>query len=352
MKILSVVGARPQFIKAAAVSRALRRVPGMTEILVHTGQHYDDNMSAIFFRQLDIPEPDFNLGIGSGTHAFQTGSMMTALEEVMLKEKPDWTLVYGDTNSTLAGALSAVKLHIPVAHVESGLRSFNRIMPEEINRIVTDRVSDLLFVPTKTAMKNLAAEGLSKATYFSGDVMYDSILYYKEKIAGDPEAYKVEGLQPPYLLATIHRAENTDTPENLLNIFTALSKTGMQVVLPLHPRTRKLLPEITTVPTNVLVIDPVGYLEMIRLTMQAEKVLTDSGGLQKEAFFHGVPCITLRTETEWIETLQDGWNIVTGTDPEKIIQACRLPKPKKSRKNLFGEGDAAVKIANKLSSGL
>ncbi len=349
MKIVTIVGARPQFIKAATLSRVVRNLPGIREILVHTGQHYDENMSDVFFRQLDIPVPDYNLGTGSGSHAVQTGAMMAGIEEVLLNEKPDWVLVYGDTNSTLAGALTAAKLHIPVAHVEAGLRSFNRRMPEEINRILTDHVAELLFAPTETAMHNLAHEGLEKASRFTGDVMYDSVLFYRDMVTADPDRYRVAGLPGPFLLATVHRAENTDNPEILSGILEAFWQTGRPIVLPLHPRTRKVLEHSAAVPANVTIIDPVGYLQMLRLTLDAEKVLTDSGGLQKEAYFLAKPCITLRTETEWVETLHDHWNTVTGTDPERILAAVGLPLPQAPLKPSFGNGKAASEILSLLT---
>jgi len=348
MKIVSVVGARPQFIKAAAVSRVLRAKPGLQEILVHTGQHYDENMSNIFFRQLDIPEPDYNLEVGSGSHAYQTGMMLKGIEDVLLKEKPDYTLVYGDTNSTLAGALAATKLHIPVAHVEAGLRSFNRLMPEEINRIVTDRISDMLFAPTLTAVTNLRNEGFGKQTVFSGDVMYDSVLFYREMVVSGGDKYRTLGLPASYFLATIHRAENTDNPENLKNIFLAFSRIGTPVVLPVHPRTARLLKTDVNIPANVIIIDPVGYLEMLWLTMHAGKVLTDSGGLQKEAYFLGRQCITIRTETEWVETLHDNWNIVTGPDPDQILRAAGSALPHAPQRQDFGTGKSADIIAKSL----
>ena len=348
MKIVSVIGARPQFIKAAAVSRVLRTSSGIEEILVHTGQHYDENMSDIFFRQLDIPEPEFNLEVGSGSHAYQTGMMLKGIEDVLQKQKPDYTLVYGDTNSTLAGALAATKLHIPVAHVEAGLRSFNRLMPEEINRIVTDRISDILFAPTLTAITNLKNEGLEKNTVFSGDVMYDSVLFYREMIVSGGDKYMTKGLPVSYLLATIHRAENTDNPENLKKIFMAFSQIGTPIIFPVHPRTARLLKTEISIPANVIVIDPVGYLEMLWLTMHAEKVLTDSGGLQKEAYFLGRQCITMRTETEWVETLHDNWNIVTGPDPVKILEAVLSEKPHAHQRKDFGTGKSATVIAETL----
>jgi UDP-GlcNAc3NAcA epimerase len=349
MKILTVVGARPQFIKAATVSRALRRQRGIREILLHTGQHYDANMSEVFFRELDIPEPDYNLEVGSGSHAWQTARMLKGIEEVLLREKPGRTLVYGDTNSTLAGALAAVKLHIPVAHVEAGLRSFNPRMPEEINRIATDRVADLLFAPTRTAIRNLQKEGMRKNTVFSGDVMYDSILFYREKVMKDPGRFSIKGIPQSYCLATVHRAENTDDPRQLKRILRAFSGTRKKIVFPIHPRTRKLIRDTLSVPANLIIINPVGYLEMIHLTLNAEMVLTDSGGLQKEAYFLGKPCITLRGETEWVETLHGGWNTLAGTDPKKIMDAVRQPFPSEKRKNVFGNGHAAELIAQKLS---
>ncbi|MCX6305984.1 MAG: UDP-N-acetylglucosamine 2-epimerase (non-hydrolyzing) [Bacteroidetes bacterium] len=350
MKIVSVVGARPQFIKAATVSRVIRANPSVNEILLHTGQHYDENMSDVFFRELNIPEPDYNLEAGSGSHAEQTGMMLKGIEDVLLKEKPDCTLVYGDTNSTLAGALAAAKLHIPVAHVEAGLRSFNRFMPEEINRIVTDRISDLLFAPTKTAIDNLTREGLADITCFTGDVMYDSVLYYREWILQDPGKYKIPGIPANYLLATIHRAENTDNPENLKNIFRAFSRLDQVIVLPIHPRLRKILQSSVALPENVFIIEPVGYLRMLKLTMDAAKVLTDSGGLQKEAYFLQKQCITLRTETEWIETLHDQWNIVAGSDPEIIEKAVQCAPPAAPLLPGFGNGKSAEIILEKLLS--
>lgn len=341
MKIVSIIGARPQFVKAAAVSRAIRAGSGINEIIVHTGQHYDRNMSEIFFTELDIPEPDYNLGVGSGSHAGQTGSMLKGIEDILLSEKPGMTLVYGDTNSTLAGALASVKIHIPVAHVEAGLRSFNRNMPEEINRIVTDRIGNLLLAPTMTAVENLQKEGLGPITRFTGDVMYDSVLFYRDKIEADRERYTTPGLPGEYLLATIHRAENTDHPENLSQILKAFGQLDLPVVLPVHPRTAAILKNGMQVPPSVRIIEPVGYLHMLRLVMDAQKVLTDSGGLQKEAYFLAKPCVTIRTETEWVETLHDGWNIITGTNPERIVTAVQNPMPVTPRKNSFGDGNAA-----------
>jgi UDP-N-acetylglucosamine 2-epimerase len=305
-------------------------------------------MSAVFFHELNIPQPDYNLEVGSGSHAQQTGKMLMKIEEVLIKEQPDWTLVYGDTNSTVAGSLAATKLHIPVAHVEAGLRSFNRDMPEEINRIITDRISDLLFAPTQTAIQNLNNEGLENITFFTGDVMYDSVLYYREMIFNYPEKYKTKNLPPSFLLATIHRAENTDNKKNIINIFDSFSKASLPVVFPLHPRTKKAISSFGEFPGNVIVIEPVGYLEMLKLILDSVKVLTDSGGLQKEAYFLGKQCITLRTETEWIETLHDNWNIITGTDRIKILEAIDSPLPTAKQKSEFGDGQAAYKIVDKL----
>jgi len=350
MKIVTVIGARPQFIKAATISRLLLHNPEVEEILVHTGQHYDPNMSDIFFEELNIPHPDYNLEVGSGSHAVQTGKMLEGIETILLEEKPDWTLVYGDTNSTLAGALATTKLNIPLAHVEAGLRSFNRKMPEEINRIVTDRISDLLFAPTVTAMVNLEKEGLLAASCLTGDVMFDSTLFYKEKILKNPDLFKINGLPRGYLLATIHRAENTDNINNLKNLFQAFSESRQAIVLPIHPRTRKIIANTIRLPENVHIIDPVGYLQMLYLTMHAGKVLTDSGGLQKEAYFLGKQCITLRTETEWVETLHDNWNTITGTDPDKIVEAIRSAAPSSSQHLSFGNGKAAEAIVEKLKS--
>jgi UDP-GlcNAc3NAcA epimerase len=348
MKIVTIVGARPQFIKAAVVSRVLRADPSVREVLLHTGQHYDENMSEIFFRELSIPLPDYNLEVGSGSHARQTGAMLTGIEDILLKERPDCVLVYGDTNSTLAGALAASKLHIQVAHVEAGLRSFNRIMPEEINRIVTDRISDLLFAPTRTAIRNLEQEGLGTITCFTGDVMYDSVLFYRERILANPHRYLTEGIPQKYMLATIHRAENTDDPVKLRDIFKAFGEIGSDIVLPLHPRTRNILESESIIPRNVTVIEPVGYLQMMKLTMDAHKVLTDSGGLQKEAYFLGRPCITLRTETEWVETLHDNWNVITGSDTRLIVGAATAPDPEQPQRKEFGNGNSAGIIMQRL----
>lgn len=324
MKVASIVGARPQFIKAAVVSRELRK--HHQEVLIHTGQHYDENMSQLFFRELDIPEPEYNLGVGSGPQGAQTGKMLVRIERVLRKEKPDWVLVYGDTNSTLAGALAATKLHIPVAHVEAGLRSFNRKMPEEINRILVDHVSDSLFAPTETAMKNLEREGLAERAHLVGDVMEEALQYYLPIARTRSTILDRLHLEPKtYYLVTVHRAENTDIKKNLVNILQALVQLDRPVVFPIHPRTRKMIKrfglEHVFDSQHIRFIDPVGYLEMLMLEENARVILTDSGGVQKEAYWFQVPCVTLREETEWAETVESGWNVLVGSDYEKIISA-------------------------------
>ncbi len=315
MDIVTVVGARPQFIKAAVVSHALLAA-GVQERIVHTGQHYDPGMSDIFFSQLGIPAPDTNLEVGSGTHATQTGTMMIRLEKYLLEQRPDWILVYGDTNSTLASALVGTKLNIPVAHVEAGLRSFNMRMPEEVNRIVTDRISDLLFCPTSTAVRHLENEGISQGVHLTGDVMLDATRFFAER------AQRFEMVYPesPFYLATIHRAENTDDPDRLQSILKAFSLMDQTIILPLHPRTKSII-EAFHVPNNVTIVDPVSYLEMLSLITAADKVLTDSGGLQKEAIWLSTPCITLRDETEWVETTNGKWNQIVGAHTESILKA-------------------------------
>lgn len=321
MQILTIVGARPQFVKAAVVSRALREA-GVQERMIHTGQHYDHEMSRVFFDELGIPEPEVDLGVGSGTHAQQTGQMMIGLEEVVLRgRRPDWVLVYGDTNSTLAGALVAAKLHLPVAHVEAGLRSFNRRMPEEINRVVTDQLSTLCFCPTPTAVENLQKEGLTRGVHLTGDVMLDATRAHADRAAARVPLSSVTTHEPgSYFLATVHRAENTDAPERLFEIFRGFAALDGPVLLPLHPRTRARLASVD-VPPNVELLPPVSYLTMLTLTRHARFVLTDSGGLQKEAVWLGVPCITLRDETEWIETQEGGWNQVVGANARCIADA-------------------------------
>jgi UDP-N-acetylglucosamine 2-epimerase len=343
------VGARPQFIKAAPVSATLRQ--SFTEILVHTGQHYDHGMSAVFFQELGIPEPEYNLGIGSGSHGQQTGQMLAAIEAVLLKEKPDWMLVYGDTNSTLAGALAAAKLHIPIAHVEAGLRSYNRTMPEEINRVLTDHCSNLLFCPTQTAVDNLVSEGIHQGVHQVGDVMVDALYYFLPKAEQSPILSQHSLTPGNYVLATIHRASNTDTVEALAQVLDCLAQSAWPVVWPIHPRTAAALNRFAlTHPPNVRLIPPVGYLEMLALEKQARFILTDSGGVQKEAYIFAVPCITLREDTEWVETVAQGWNTLTGADAAKVREALARPRPDTTPPPVFGDGAAAAKIAHYLQS--
>jgi len=331
MKILTVIGARPQFVKAAAVSRSLNHVygdalSGVEEVILHTGQHYDRNMSQAFFDCLEIPEPDYNLKIGSGSHGRMTAAMLAGIETIILDEKPDLVLVYGDTNSTLAGALAASKLHIPVAHVEAGLRSFTKRMPEEINRVLTDHVSKFLFAPTDTAVLNLEKEGIFEGVYKVGDVMLDNYLHFKSLALRDSRILKELKIVPKqYCLATVHRQENTDDAMRLRGVLQALNEISRQscpVILPLHPRTRKVLEKnasLVELTTDIAFIDPVDYIDMICLQVNAQVILTDSGGIQKEAYFAGVPCITLRDETEWIETVEAGVNFIAGADTDKIL---------------------------------
>jgi len=345
LKILSVVGARPQFIKSAVVSREIRKAS--KEILVHTGQHYDYKMSRIFFDELQIPEPDYNLEVGSGPHGWQTGQMLTKIEAVIRNEKPDWLLVYGDTNSTLAGALAAAKLHVKIAHVEAGLRSYNRLMPEEINRVLCDQISSLLFCPSTTAVKNLLAEGITKGVHLVGDVMQDILKQALPAALAKSEILSRLGLKDSeYCLATIHRAENTDNPSRLKNIIDALNDVNQDVVLPLHPRTRKEV-EVNNISirSHVHVVEPLGYLDMIRLEKSARMILTDSGGVQKEAYWLGIPCITLRDETEWTETVDAGWNVLAGYRTDRILEAVQTFRLPLTRHPLYGDGRAAESIA-------
>lgn len=366
MKIITAIGARPQFIKAAVVSRVIRE--NHEEILIHTGQHFDANMSEVFFEELNIPKPDYNLDLGSGSHGRMTGRMLEGIEVILIDHEPDAVLVYGDTNSTLAGALAASKLHIPVVHVEAGLRSYNMRMPEEQNRVLTDHISTLLLCPTETAVKNLEKEGIKKGVYNTGDVMYDAVLYnaglaekkqdfdtyLKGLIAtSDTNAQNVRRLSPrEYCLATIHRAENTDTPEKLRTILSAFNSLDVPVLFPIHPRTRKLVETLGLCVHNILFVEPVGYLEMLTLTRNAKKILTDSGGLQKEAYFLDTPCVTLRDQTEWVETLKDGWNVLTSIDEQTIIANVLQPFVQSSmqEKDAFGNGQAAQKIVKLLGN--
>jgi len=350
MKVLSIVGARPQFIKASPLTLVLRK--RHHEILVHTGQHYDYGMSDVFFEDLGIPIPDYHLGIGSGRHGAQTGAMLTAIEGVLEKEQPDAVIVYGDTNSTLAGALAAAKLHIPVAHIEAGLRSFNRVMPEEINRVLTDHVSTWLFAPSELSRDQLAKEGIQACVHVVGDIMYDALLLHRSRADTSSKVLDQLGLSPKsYYVATVHRAENTDRRENLASIFDGLGRLDKPVVMPLHPRTLKKVEEFQlSLPENVKPLEPLGYLNMLKLQSQASCILTDSGGVQKEAYYLSVPCVTLRFETEWVETVTVGWNLVCGTESVAIVEGvrkmegCQAPHP-----NLYGDGTAAQRIVEILS---
>ena len=349
MKVVSVVGARPQFIKAAVLSVALRREHH--EVLVHTGQHYDEPMSQVFFQELELPEPDYNLGVGSGTHGEQTGRMLERIEEVLLEERPDWAIVYGDTNSTLAGALAAVKLGIRLGHVEAGLRSGDRRLPEEVNRIVADHCSDLLFCPTVTAVNNLRHEGIAVGVHPVGDVMCDSLLLHLPVAQERSDVLARLGLSPgAYYLATIHRAANTDDPARLASILEGLGRLDGPVIFPMHPRTRKAAAAAAlTMGDGLMAVDPVGYIDMLVLEKNARCVLTDSGGVQKEAYLLAVPCVTLREETEWPETLDNGWNVLAGTDPERIVAAAGRPAPKGEPTRCFGDGHAAERIVKALN---
>lgn len=349
MKVLTVVGARPQFIKAAPVSRELRQVA--TEVLVHTGQHFDANMSDVFFEELGIPKPDYHLGIGGGSHGAMTGAMLASLEAVIQQEKPDWVMVYGDTNSTLAGGLAAAKLHVPVAHVEAGLRSFNRQMPEEINRVLTDHLSTMLFAPTETAVRHLASEGITRGVHQTGDVMLDATRLFLDRAEANRSRFDTLGLDAgSYVLATVHRAENTDDPVRLREILGAFGALAEPIVMPLHPRTRKQLDAFgLDLPGNVRAIDPVGYLDMLLLESRAKVILTDSGGVQKEACFLEVPCVTLRDETEWTETVEAGWNTLTGADAERILRALSVVRRPDRPLAAFGDGQASQRIANILA---
>jgi len=353
MNIATIVGARPQFIKAAPVSQALQAA-GHQEYSIHTGQHYDYRMSRIFFEELGIPKPEINLEIGSGSHGWQTGQMLIGIEAVLLTQKPDWVIVYGDTNSTLAGALAACKLQLPLAHIEAGLRSFNRAMPEEHNRVLTDRCADLLLCPTQTALKNLAREGIAQGVYWVGDTMYDASLNFGAIANRQSKILEQLNLQPKqYLLATIHRASNTDNPETLHTILSTLMQIDRPIVFPVHPRTRKQIQHLDRRYQQIKLIEPVGYLDMLMLEQHARKILTDSGGVQKEAFFFGVPCITLRHETEWLETVETGWNVLAGTDPTQILQAIThgpTPSLQPPASNPFGNGQAAQHIVKTLEA--
>jgi len=345
MKVVTIVGARPQFMKAAMLSRELRK--RHSEYLVHTGQHYDDLMSDVFFRDLGMAAPDVNLNAGSGSHAAQTAAMLEGIETVLLKQRPDVVVVFGDTNSTLAGALAAAKLDVPVAHVEAGLRSFDRSMPEEVNRIVADHLATYLLCPTETAVGLLRREGITAGVHHTGDLMYDALLAslpLAEKGARDVlRAMDVE--RSRYYLATIHRAANTDDASTLRRLIEALGALDLPVLLPLHPRTARALQATgIALPGNIKATQPLGYLEMLALEANARCILTDSGGVPREAYFLSIPCVTLRKETEWPETLSGGWNILTGSDAAGIVAAAQRPRPSEPPLPAFGDGQAAKKI--------
>lgn len=365
IRVATIVGARPQFIKAAAVSRAVKafnETAGAVQIderIIHTGQHYDEGMSQVFFDELHIPRPEVNLGVGSGPHGWQTGAMLERLERTLLDMQPHWVLVYGDTNSTLAGALAAAKLHVPVAHVEAGLRSFNRRMPEEINRVVADHLSAVLFCPTAAAVHHLASEGITRGVHPVGDVMYDSVLFNLDLAQRSSRVLERLGLAPKsFYLATVHRAENTDDPDRLRGILAAFRDIGRPIVLPLHPRTQKTLGAGRAgVAGHVRVIEPVGYLDMLILEKNARLILTDSGGVQKEAYWFDVRCVTLRDETEWVELVEAGCNRLAGADPAAILAAVAAfeagggPVSDGGRGDLYGDGHSAEKIVRILARG-
>ena len=348
--VCSVVGARPQFVKAAALSRVLRQCHD--EVLIHTGQHYDANMSDIFFRELGITPPDVTLGIGSGTHAGQTGRMLVALEDEFVRLEPDVVLVYGDTNSTLAASLAAAKLDIPVAHVEAGLRSFRRDMPEEINRVLTDHVSTFLFCPSEGSAANLATEGIREGVHIVGDVMAEALIHALRAAERSSNVLPRLSLQPgSYLLVTVHRAQNTDDPRRLLAILDALSSLDEVVIFPVHPRTRAAIEQLSwRAGPNVRLFEPFGYLDMVMLASRSRLILTDSGGLQKEAYWLQVPCLTLRDETEWKETVDVGWNVLTGAQTDRIVERVRGFRPAVSHPVLYGDGTAASRCTNILSA--
>ena len=347
IKILTVVGARPQFIKAAVISRVLKKdySDSVKEIIVHTGQHYDENMSDIFFREMEIPVPDYNLEVGSGSHGKMTGRMLEGIEQLLLEEKPDIMVVFGDTNSTIAGALAASKLHIPVAHIEAGLRSFNMRMPEEQNRILTDHISSMLFCPTETAIKNLESEGITKGVFRTGDVMLDASLFYRSK-----KKSELSLNTDNFILMTLHRAENTDDPKRLRAITDAINRIDeYKIILPIHPRTKKIISKLgIKLEKHVNVIDPVGFFDMLYLEENCSFVLTDSGGVQKEAFFFRKPCITLRDQTEWIETVETGWNVLVGADKNKIVSAVESVSIPKTWPELYGNGQSGELIVREI----
>jgi len=353
MKIVTVVGARPQFIKVAPVGRALRNA-GHQEVLVHTGQHYDDEMAAIFFRELEIPRPDINLGVGSGSHSFQTGEMLLRLGPILEQQNPDWVLVYGDTNSTLAGALAASKLRIPLAHVEAGMRSYNRVMPEELNRVLADHASDLLFCPTRTSVENLRREGITKGVRQVGDVMYGALQIFLSIGERRSRILDELGVAPrSYALLTAHRAETVDFDGRLTRLLTQIGKLDLPVVFPAHPRTLKRMQTlglIEKLSSGIRIVPPVGYLDMLVLERQARVILTDSGGVQREAFFLAVPSVILRGETEWPELIEVGASTLAGEDFEALTPAMTRREHDRGPRDIFGHGDASARIAGELSS--
>lgn len=352
VKVLTVVGARPQFVKAAPVSAVLRR--RHDEFLVHTGQHYDSEMSQIFFDEMGIPQPDVNLAIGSGPHGEQTGRMLAALEKVVLDVQPDWVMIYGDTNSTLAAALAAAKLHVPVAHVEAGMRSFDRRMPEEVNRVVADHLSTLLLCPTRSSARQLSLEGITAGVVFTGDVMLDAFQQHIELArsrGGQSVLDRLDVRRGEYVLATLHRAENTDDPARLRGILEGLSASTCHVLLTLHPRTRKAMERFGLKASGrVQLEEPVGYLDMLLLESEAAAIVTDSGGVQKEAIFVGRPCITLRDTTEWPETVESGCNVLVGAEAAAITAAVRTFRPNVDRTDLFGDGHASERVVEALEN--
>lgn len=353
MKIIFIVGVRPEFIQADPVIKEFKK---HDLILVHTGQHYDYEMSRIFFDELSIPEPDYHLGVGSRSHGHQTAEILKGVEDVLLNEEPDCVFVFGDTNSTLSGALASVKIHIPLAHIEAGLRSFDRQMPEEINRVIVDHISNLLFSPTETAIDNLNKEGIFDCVYNTGDVMYDSLKQKIDLINDNKLLLREYELEPnKYFLITLHRSENTENINNLKEVLRAVGQSNRQFIFPIHPRTEKLLKNSSIVSilndyNNIKLIEPLGYINFLRILQGSFKVLTDSGGVQKQAFMLGIPCITLRENTEWVETVESGWNVLAGTNRERIINMINNFEPRGERMNVYGDGNASKKILRVVNS--
>lgn len=348
MKIVSIVGARPQFVKVAAITHTFSS--SIEEVIIHTGQHYDSTLSEVFFRELNIPAPRYNLGVGSGSHAYQIGTMVMALEDILKKEKPLLVLVYGDTNSAIGGALAAAKLQIPIGHVEAGLRNFDLAIMEEQNRLVCDHLSTLLFAPTETAVKNLKREGLENRLYFTGDVMYDILLSSLPKARSHSTlAHRLELQSRKYLLATVHRPENTENPDHLRNIVNALIASEERIVFPMHPRTQKRLQELNilkSIPDRISILEPLGYWDFLAMLSDARIIITDSGGIQKEAYCLRTPCITLFDTTSWVETVEDGWNTLSSASYDEILTKIRTFNPPATQKHTYGDGTAGKKIAS------